>query len=76
MESIGDGVSKLLEPIAKMFNKDGKVENPLAYAVGFTVVILVVLFFVFRKKLTPTKIRYRARALRSRMMSYRSKYKK
>lgn len=72
--SLGDALMSVVQPVHDALDPDGEnEENKLAYYVGGTTLILVALFFAFRKKLSPTKIKYRVRKARNYVRSYRRK---
>lgn len=72
--SLGDALMAVVEPIHNALDPKGENEdNKLAYYVGGTTVILVLLFVLFRKKLTPTKIKYRVRKARTYVRRMRKK---
>lgn len=71
IENIGEGIGGVIEPIADAIAPDA--EKSTAFAIGFVSLLMLAIFFIFRKKLTPTKIRYRAKRATRRMYRRRSK---
>lgn len=73
LEKIGGGIEQVVTPVHDALDPEDKTAGSTAYYLGGTVVILVALFFLFKKKLTPTKIRYRYRKAKTAMRSYRKR---
>lgn len=73
LEKIGDGVEQVVAPVHDALDPEDTTAGSKAYYLGGTVVLLVALFFIFKKKLLPTKIRYRYRKARTAMRTYRKR---
>ena len=59
LENIGEGVEKVVTPVHDALDPDNEKGSSLAYYLGGTVVVLVLLFFVFKDKLSKPVVRYR-----------------